>query len=159
MIEPQAFADILQGLGHAFGKKLERETIVEYYHALGNVDLEKFTSAVQWVKENVDGGFPRIATLKQRIEIARQVDDSLRVDDSTIKPASSIRRAGTPLRPGVQSAMVFVICPDCGGSFAVMRTQLEDDARRGTVYRCPNGRHWGCAVTLAATDILRKETP
>lgn len=139
MIDPQTFSDILQGLGHAFGKTLERETIVEYYQALGNVEQKKFESVVQWVKENVDGGFPRIAALKQRLEAEGQ--------------------PGKPLRPRVQSAMVFVVCPDCGGSFVVMRTQLMDDARRGTVYRCPNGRHWGCAASLAATDILRKETP
>jgi predicted RNA-binding Zn-ribbon protein involved in translation (DUF1610 family) len=146
MIEPDTFAALMRGLGHAFGKKLERETVVEYYHALGNVDLEKLTSAVQWVKENVDDGFPRIATLKQRLDASEHFDDRR-------------SRAGTPLRPRIQPAMVFVVCPDCGGSFAVMRTQLEDDARRGTVYRCPNGRHWGCAVVLAATDILKKETP
>jgi predicted Rdx family selenoprotein len=145
MIEPQTFAALMQGLGHAFGRKLERETIVEYYQSLGNVDLERLESAVRWVKENVDGGFPRIATLKQRLETAGQVDDPT-------------RRVGTPLRHRVQPAMVFVVCPECGCSFAIMRTQLTDDAARGTVYRCPHGRHWECPATLAATDILTKET-
>jgi predicted Rdx family selenoprotein len=145
MIEPQTFAALMQGLGHAFGKKIERETMMEYYQVLGNVDLEKLKSAVQWVKENVDGGFPRIATLKQRLEAERHVDDLT-------------SRAGTPLRHRVEPAMVFAVCPTCGCSFAVMRTQLRDDAARGTVYRCPNGRHWECPATLSATDILRKET-
>jgi hypothetical protein len=142
MIEPHTFADILQALGHAFGKKLEPETIVEYYNALGKADLEDLQSAVQWAKANLDGGFPRIATLRQRIDTGGCGDGWPH---------------GAPARPRIQPAMVFAVCPKCGCRFAVMRTQLAEDARRGTVYRCPNGRHWGCTVTLEATEILKKE--
>ena len=72
--------------------------------------------------------------------------------DATEALAAQACNARTPSR---RDDFVPLICEQCGGSSVVRRSQLEQDAQAGRIYRCINYNH--CPVTFSARTILEQE--
>ena len=72
--------------------------------------------------------------------------------DATEALAAQEWNARTPSR---RDDFVPLICEQCGGSSVVRRSQLEQDAQAGRIYRCINYNH--CPVTFSARTILEQE--
>jgi hypothetical protein len=121
MVEYESFVKEMRLLFRAFGKPMDAELIHLYSRSLGTLTEDNIKQLVQWAIDNVISGFPTIATLRNY--------------------ASS---HGWPIsKPAEipQGPLEIIICPECGGSFAVSRHQLELDARAGRSYNCINHDH------------------
>ena len=133
-MDHHAFSVEIQQLCHAFGRTIDMQTIWEYYKALEDLNEPQVKQLFQWAIENIETGFPRIATLKQYA-----------------RAQGWYRTNSVKSGPDI---FVYVICPRCEARFVVMRRQLEQDARAGRSYRCINYDHSRCNVVFSATEIF-----
>ncbi len=139
MIEPRFFLSEMQQLCHAFGKKLDVEMVWQYYRALGYLTDTQLTQLFHWAKENVETGFPKIATLK--------------------KYASSQGWHRVIPRDPKRNQLVYLDCPGCGASSVMTRHDLEKAARANRSFRCINHDLGHCPVVFSARELLEREGP
>jgi hypothetical protein len=137
MIGHKMFIAEMRQLCLAFRKRMEVELIWLYYRAFANLTEVQVKQLFQWAIDNVETGFPTIATLKNHATSQGWYKSN--------RPSSEPER------------FVYIICPDCSGSFAISRQQLEKDALAGRTYRCINSDQWHCPVTFSARTILERE--
>jgi hypothetical protein len=135
MVDHRAFTLAFQQLCHAFGKTADLQTLCQYYKAFEDLTEPQVNQLFRWTIDNIDNVFPRIATLKQYATAQEWY-------------------TRTPSR---RDELVPVVCEQCGGSFVVRRSQLEQDASAGLVYRCVNYTFWHCPIIFYAKAILNQE--
>jgi hypothetical protein len=136
MPEYEMFVKEMRRLCRAFGKPMDAELIHLYFRSLGTMTDDNVRQLVQWAIDNVASGFPTIATLRNYALSQRWSPSG----------TSDVQRG--PLE--------IIICPECGGSFAVARRQLELDAQAGRSYLCINHEHWRCPGQIFARTILER---
>jgi len=137
MVDHRAFALAFQQLCHAFGRPVDMQMLFQYYKALQDLTEPQVMLLVRWAIDNLDTPFPRIAALKQHAT----------AQGWYVKP------------PTTDNDLVPVICQECGGSFVIRRSQLEQDAAAGRTYRCVNYTFWHCPAFFSAQTILKEEGP
>jgi hypothetical protein len=135
MPDLSVFTLAFQQLCYAFDRPIAKETLSEYYKAFKELTEPQLTQLVRWAIDNLDAPFPRIATLKQYA-------------------AAQGWYSKGPSRP---DPFVHVVCNECGGAFAIRRSQLERDASAGKTYRCVNNTQWQCPAFFSAHSLLSKE--
>jgi hypothetical protein len=137
MIDLTPFAVAFQQLCHAFGKHADADMTSEYFKAFQNLTEPQVKQLFQWAVENIEIGFPRIATLKHH--------------------AASQGWYRTPTDKPAPNHFIYIICSKCGGRFVIRRPQLEQDALANRWYRCVNHLHWHCPESFQARTILGEE--
>ena len=138
MDEFSAFAEHFQGLCHAFREPVNSDTLNQYYDAFKDLTDAQVQQLFTWAIQNVETSFPKIATLKRY---------------ATAQDWYRRRRGASAC-----DQIIVVVCPECGGSFAVKRTELERHAREGRTFVCVNARYWKCPTVFSARAILEDET-
>jgi hypothetical protein len=139
MLDHHAFIVQFQQLCHAFGRRLEIEMIWQYYRSLQKLTEPQVAELFRWAIENVKSGFPAIAVLKEHAETQGW-------------------RASQVSHPGRENP-VIVICPECGGSFTMTRTDLQEAIQTNRSFRCVNSDYWHCPKIFSARDISERHKP
>jgi hypothetical protein len=134
MVDHHSFTAQFLNLCHAFRKTIDMESMWQYYKAFEVLTEPEVKQLFSWAIDNIDKSFPTIAVLNQYATAQGWF-------------------ARTPSR---RDELVPVFCGECGGSFVVRRSQLEQDAQAGRIYRCIN-YDWKCPVIFYARTILEKE--
>jgi hypothetical protein len=139
MDEYSVFAAHFQALCHAFREPVDSNALKQYYSAFKDLTTAQVQRLFDWATQNLESSFPKIATLKRY---------------AASQDWYRGHGAASPIDP-----IIVVVCPECGGSFAVKRTELSLHAQEGLSFACVNSKYWHCPTVFSARTILENETP